>query len=75
MVSVSTGKKNPHFFLDEATADTPRHIFRKMFHVKIRTPDLPNCMLNINWNLMQKLDPTLKSSDYKQLHTICIFYA
>ena len=37
----------------------------KTFHANIRRSDL--LMLNIKWNITQKLDPTLKPSNYKQL--------
>ena len=55
------------FCLNTATAGTPRHVC-KTFHANIRRSDLP--LLNIKWNMAQKLDPTLKPSNYKQLRKI-----
>ena len=60
------------FFFNKATASTPRHVCKKI-HANIRRSDLP--MLNMKWNIKQKLDPTLKPSNYKQLRKIHMFSA
>ena len=44
---------------------------RKRFHANIRKSDLP--MVNLEWNVNQKLDPTLERSNYKQLPKIRMF--
>ena len=46
---------------------------RKRFHANIRKSDLP--MVNLKWNVTQKLDPTLEPSNYKQLPKIRMFSA
>ena len=46
---------------------------RKRFHANIRKSDLP--MVNLRWNVTQKLDPTLEPSNYKQLPKIRMFSA
>ena len=46
---------------------------RKSFHASIRKSDLP--MVNLEWNMTQKLDPTLEPSNYKQLPKIRMFSA
>ena len=46
---------------------------RKSFHANIRKSDLP--MVNLEWNITQKLHPTLKPSTYKQLPKIRMFSA
>ena len=44
---------------------------RKSFHANIRKSDLT--MVNLEWNVTQKLDPTLEPSTYKQLPKIRMF--
>ena len=46
---------------------------RERFHAIIRKSDLP--MVNLEWNMTQKLDPTLEPSNYKQLPKIRMFFA
>ena len=46
---------------------------RERFHAIIRKSDLP--MVNLEWNMTQKLDPTLEPSNYKQLPKIRMFSA
>ena len=46
---------------------------RKSFHANIRKSDLP--MVNLKWNLTQKLDPTLERSNYKQQPKVRMFSA
>ena len=45
----------------------------KRFHANIRKTDLP--MVNLRWNVTQKLDPTLEPSDYKRPPKIRMFSA
>ena len=45
----------------------------KRFHAKIQRSDLP--IVNIRWNITQKLDPPLKPSNYMQIPKIRMFYA
>ena len=40
-------------------------VIRKRFHADVRNSNLP--MVNLKWNMTQKLDPTLVPSNYKQL--------
>ena len=64
---VSVGKYVlPTFLLNEATVGTPRHVCTT-FNASVRRFDLP--VLKIEWNITQKLDPTLKLSNCKQLNT------
>ena len=67
---VSVGKHFfPIFFLNDATAGTPRHIcLSNVSHANIQRSDLP--MLYSKWNITRKLDPTLKPSTYEQLRKI-----
>ena len=46
---------------------------RKRFHANIRKSDLP--MVNLKWNMTQKLDRTLEPSNFKQLPKIRMFFA
>ena len=46
---------------------------RKRFHANIGKSDLPT--VNLEWNMTQKLDPTLEPSNYKQLPNIRTFSA
>ena len=63
----------PHFCLNEATASTSRDICPYFFHANIRKSDLP--VVNLQWNVTQKPDPTLAPSNYKHLPEICMFFA
>ena len=45
---------------------------RKRFYANIRKSDQPR--VNLEWNMTQKLDPTLEPSNYKQLPKICLLY-
>ena len=46
---------------------------RRRFHANIRKSDLS--MVNLNWNVTRKLDPTLEPSNYKQLPKVRMFSA
>ena len=46
---------------------------RKSFHANIRKSDL--LMVDLQWKMTQKPDPTLESSNYKQLPKIRMFSA
>ena len=45
---------------------------RKRFHANIRKSDLST--VTLEWNVTQKLDPTLQLSNYKQLPKIRMFF-
>ena len=46
-------------------------VIRKRFHADVRNSNLP--MVNLKWNMTQKLDPTLEPSNYNQLPKIHMF--
>ena len=65
-------KKQLRRTLHDPVGRAPRHVCRK-FCAKNQRPDLP--ALNIKQNIAKKLDPTLKSSQLKEITYLTHFYA